>query len=41
MSDIAESDKHRQFKDSFRLLSEKINDLMEIMRGREAVCEPS
>ncbi len=41
MSDIAEADKQRQFKDSFRLLSEKIHDLMEIMRGREAVCEPS
>jgi phosphate transport system protein len=36
--DIPEADKHEQFKDSFRILSEKIHELMEIMRGREAVC---
>ncbi len=34
-------DKHKAFKELFRYLSEKIHDLMEIMRGKEAVCGPS
>ena len=41
LSGIPEAEKHQQFKDSFRILSEKIHDLMEIMRGKEAVCGPS
>ncbi len=34
-------DKHQAFKELFSHLSEKIHDLMEIMRGKEAVCGPS
>jgi phosphate transport system protein len=41
VSEIPEAEKHQQFKDSFRILSEKIHELMEIMRGKEAVCGPS
>ncbi len=34
-------EKHRAFKEMFVYLSEKIHDLMEIMRGKEAVCGPN
>lgn len=36
----SEEEKHRAFKELFVYLSEKIHDLMEIMRGKEAVCGP-
>ncbi|MDR3630827.1 MAG: PhoU domain-containing protein [Desulfocapsaceae bacterium] len=35
------ADKQQQFKEMFGLLSAKISDLLEIMRGKEAVCGPS
>jgi phosphate transport system protein len=35
------ADKQQQFKEMFSLLSARISDLLEIMRGKEAICGPS
>jgi phosphate transport system regulatory protein PhoU len=37
----SKDEKQKAFKELFRFLSGKIYDLMEIMRGKEAVCGPS
>ncbi len=41
LAEIAEEEKTEQFKETLRLLVDKIHDLLEIMRGEEAVCETS
>jgi hypothetical protein len=40
-SKASKEEKQKAFKELFRFLSGKIYDLMEIMRGKEAVCGPS
>ncbi len=39
LSEVPTENKQQQFHKTFHLLADKIHDLMEIMRGEEAVCE--
>ncbi len=41
LSDIPVDGKQEQFKETFRLLADKIHSMLEIMRGEEAICGAS